>query len=226
MAGARAAARRCLRAEPRTHAHLLGQGFCRNARGRHVRLLIVLVQELAPTMSRWAELVAPLCRERCKARRAPSQRVASASTAPVGLTGRLSIVPASRYAGGRSRCLLRRRRFDRCRSRRSRPMPAATAALANDPQTRLLRPLLRPIRWKRNGGQRRPQFQAGSPAKIAAMRAAGHDPTATPAAQQRRVRTQPPTNAKPWPRGVMMDLSMAWIFGAIFCRSCSACRCA
>jgi hypothetical protein len=31
-----------------------------------------------------------------------------------------------------------------------------------------------------------PTFQAGGPAKIAAMRVAGHDPTATPAAQRRR----------------------------------------
>ncbi len=42
------------------------------------------------------------------------------------------------------------------------------------------------------GAQRRavtPAFQAGGPAKIAAMRAAGHDPTTTPEAQRRRAGT-------------------------------------
>jgi hypothetical protein len=34
-----------------------------------------------------------------------------------------------------------------------------------------------------------PAFQAGGPAKIAAMRAAGHDPTTTPEAQRRRAST-------------------------------------
>jgi hypothetical protein len=147
------------------------------------RIASSLAQELAPTMAQWARLMAPYAEGigRHVARLARNGLGVAAPIGPKSLPERARVkvrvkpiaAPATPkalrsvpIAAARNACrscgakLAVRKRFycDRCLpDRREEALRAAI-----------------------------PSFKAAGPAKIAAMRAAGHDPTTTPKAQRRR----------------------------------------
>jgi hypothetical protein len=149
------------------------------------RLASSLAQELAPTMATWAKLVAPYAE-------AVARHVAGLAKSGLGMEA-----PTRTAAGDRARVKVRVRPIAAPVAPKAvRSVPIATAANACRTcgakltiRKRLFCDQCLPDR--REEAQRAviPGFRAAGPAKIAAMRAAGNDPTTTREAQRRRAAT-------------------------------------
>jgi len=149
------------------------------------RLASPLAQELAPTMATWAKLVAPYAE-------AVARHVARLAKSGLGMEA-----PIRTAAGDRARVKVRVRPIAVPATPKAvRSVPIATAAnvcrscgAKLSIRKRLFCDQCLPDR--REEAQRAviSGFRAAGPAKIAAMRAAGHYPTTTPEAQRRRANT-------------------------------------
>jgi hypothetical protein len=129
------------------------------------RLGSPLAQELARTMAIWAKLVAPYA------------EAVARHVARLAKSGRGMAAPIRTAAGDRARVKVRVRPIAApIVPKAVRSVPIATAANAC------------PI-GARKRSFRRSRLSDRRPAKIAAMRAAGHDPTTTREAQRRRAAT-------------------------------------
>jgi|HubBroStandDraft_2_1064218.scaffolds.fasta_scaffold02902_7 CRISPR-associated endonuclease Cas1 len=149
------------------------------------RLASPLAQELAPTMATWAKLVAPYAE-------AVARHVAGLAKSGLGMEA-----PIRTAAGDRARVKVRLRPIVAPVTPKAvRSVPIATAANAcrNCGAKLTIRKRLfcdQCLLDRREEAQRTvtPGFRAAGPAKIAAMRAAGHDPTTSREAQRRRAAT-------------------------------------
>src|SRR5580692_5535360 len=147
------------------------------------RLASPLAQELAPTMATWAKLVAPYAEK-------VARQVAALAKNGLGIAAPIGPKPSL----DRARVKVRLRPIAAPIAPKAvRSVPIATAANAcrscGAKLTIRKRVYCNRCLPDQMEAQRRavtPAFQAGGPAKIAAMRAAGHDPTTTREAQQRR----------------------------------------
>jgi hypothetical protein len=149
------------------------------------RLASSLAQELAPTMATWAKLVAPYAE-------AVARHVARLAKSGLGMEA-----PIRTAAADRARVKVRVRPIAAPTTPKAvRSVPIATAANACcscgaklTVRKRLFCDQCLPDR--REEAQRAviAGFRAAGPAKIAAMRATGHDPTTTREAQRRRAST-------------------------------------
>ena len=150
------------------------------------RLASPLTQELAPTMAHWAKLVAPYAES-------VARHVARLAKNGLGIAAPIGPKPTI----DRARVKVRVRPIVAPLAPKAvRSVPIATAANACRScgakltiRKRLFCDQCLPDR--REEAQRAviPGFRAAGPAKIAAMRAAGHDPTTTRDAQRRRADT-------------------------------------
>jgi len=162
-----------------------GRDFAETREGA-CRLALSLAQELAPTMATWAKLVAPYAE-------AVARHVARLAKSGLGVAAPIGPKPSA----DRARVSVRLRPIAApVAPRAARSVPIATAANACRScgaklavRKRLFCDQCLPDR--RDEAQRAaiPAFRAAGPAKIATMRAAGHNPTATPEAQRRRADT-------------------------------------
>jgi CRISPR-associated endonuclease Cas1 len=149
------------------------------------RLGSSLAQELAPTMAHWAKLVAPYAES-------VARHVGRLAKSGLGME-----TPIRRVAGDRARVKVRVRPIAAPIAPKAlRSVPIATAANACRScgakltvRKRVYCDQCLPDQMEAQRRAMTPAFQAGGPAKIAAMRAAGHDPTTTPEAQRRRAST-------------------------------------
>ena len=149
------------------------------------RLASPLAQELAPTMATWAKLVAPYAE-------AVARRVAHLAKSGLGMEA-----PSRTAAGDRARVKVRVRPIAvPAMPKAVRSVPIATAANACRNcgakltiRKRLFCDQCLPDRREEAQLSTVASFRSAGPAKIAAMRAAGHDPTTTPEAQRRRAST-------------------------------------
>jgi CRISPR-associated endonuclease Cas1 len=149
------------------------------------RLASPLAQELAPSMATWAKLVAPYAE-------AVARHVARLAKSGLGMEA-----PIRAAASNRARVKVRVRPIEvPVAPKAVRSVPIATAANACRScgakltiRKRVYCDLCFPEQMEAQRRALTPAFRAGGPAKIAAMRAAGHDPTTTPAAQRRRANT-------------------------------------
>ena len=150
------------------------------------RLAAPLAQELAPTMATWAKLVAPYAE-------AVARHVARLAKSGLGLAAPIGPKPSA----DRARVSVRLRPIAAAvapKAARSLPIATAANACRSCGAKLAIRKRLfcdRCLPDRREEAQRVviPAFRAAGPAKIASMRAAGHDPTATPEAQRRRAAT-------------------------------------
>jgi CRISPR-associated endonuclease Cas1 len=148
------------------------------------RLSSSLTQELAPTMAQWAKLVAPYAEN-------VARYVARLAKSGLGIAAPIGPKPST----DRARVKVRVRPIAVPVVPKSvRSVPIATARNACRScgakltiRKRLFCDQCLPDRREDALGGVIPGFRAAGPAKIAAMRAAGHDPTTTPEAQRRRV---------------------------------------
>lgn len=150
------------------------------------RLASSLTQELAPTMATWAKLVAPYAE-------AVARHVARLAKSGLGMTVPIGPKPDLE----RARVSVRLRPItapSMPKASRSVPMSAVSnacrscgAKLAARKRVYCDQCLPAELDATRKAGI--PRFKAAGPAKIAAMRAAGYDPTTTPEAQRRRATT-------------------------------------
>jgi len=162
-----------------------GRDFAETREGA-CRLASSLAQELAPTMATWAKLVAPYAE-------AVARHVARLAKSGLGVTAPIGPKPSL----DRARVSVRVRPIAApVAPKAARSVPIATAANAcrSCGAKLVLRKRLfcdQCLPDRRDEAQRAvtPAFQAAGPAKIATMRAAGHDPTATPEARRRRAAT-------------------------------------
>jgi CRISPR-associated protein Cas1 len=146
------------------------------------RLASPLAQELAPTMATWAKLVAPYAE-------AVARHVARLAKSGLGMEA-----PIRTAAGDRARVKVRVRPIAAPAAPKAvRSVPIATTANACRScgakltiRKRVYCDRCFPDQMEAQRQAVTPAFQAGGPAKLAAMRAAGHDPTSTPEAQRRR----------------------------------------
>ena len=150
------------------------------------RLASSLAQELAPTMATWAKLVAPYAEDLAR-------RVARLAKSGLGMT--VPIGPRPALERGRVSVRLRPIAAPTA-PKLSRSVPIAMAANACrscgaklEVRKRLFCDQCLPDRREEALRAAIPSFKAAGPAKIAAMRVAGHDPTTTPEAQRRRAAT-------------------------------------
>jgi hypothetical protein len=149
------------------------------------RLASPLAQELAPTMATWAKLVAPYAE-------AVARHVARLAKSGLGMEA-----PIRTAAGDRARVKVRVRPIVAPIAPKAvRSVPIATAANACRScgaklaiRKRVYCDRCFPDQMEAQRRAVAPTFQAAGPAKVAAMRAAGHDPTTTPEAQRRRAST-------------------------------------
>jgi CRISPR associated protein Cas1 len=149
------------------------------------RLASPLAQELAPTMATWAKLVAPYAE-------AVARHVAHLAKSALGMEA-----PIRTATGDRARVKVRVRPIAAPAVPKAvRSVPIATAANACRScgakltvRKRVYCDRCFPDQMEAQRRAMTPAFRAGGPAKIAAMRAAGHDPTTTPEAQRRRAST-------------------------------------
>ncbi len=149
------------------------------------RLASPLAQELAPTMAMWAKLVAPYAE-------AVARHVAHLAKSGLGMEA-----PIRAAAVDRARVKVRVRPIAvpvAPKAVRSVPIATAANACRNCGAKLAVRKRVYCDRCfpDQMEAQRRtvtPTFQAGGPAKLATMRAAGYDPTTTPEAQRRRAST-------------------------------------
>jgi CRISPR-associated endonuclease Cas1 len=149
------------------------------------RLAAPLAQELAPTMATWAKLVAPYAE-------AVARHVARLAKSGLGMEP-----PIRAAAGDRARVKVRVRPIAAPAVPKAvRSVPIATAANACRScgakvtiRKRVYCDRCFPDQMEAQRRAVTPAFRAGGPAKIAAMRAAGHDPTSTPEAKRRRAST-------------------------------------
>src|SRR5580692_992251 len=149
------------------------------------RLASPLAQELAPTMATWAKLVAPYAEK-------VARQVAGLAKSGLGMEA-----PIRTAAGDRARVKVRVRPIAAPVAPKAvRSVPIATAANAcrSCGAKLTIRKRLfcdQCLLDRREEAQRAviPGFRAAGPAKIAAMRAAGHDPTTSREAQRRRAAT-------------------------------------
>jgi len=149
------------------------------------RLASPLAQELAPTMVTWAKLVAPYAE-------AVSRHVARLARSGLGMEA-----PIRAAAGERARVKVRVRPIAAPAAPKAvRSVPIATAANACRScgaklaiRKRLFCDQCLPDRREEAQLSTAASFRSAGPAKIAAMRAAGHDPTIAPEAQRRRAAT-------------------------------------
>lgn len=147
------------------------------------RLASSLAQELAPTMPTWAKLVAPYAEM-------VARHVARLAKSGLGMTAPLGPKPSL----DRARISVRVRPIAApTMPKASRSVPIATASNACRScgarlaiRKRLFCDQCLPDRREEALRAAIPGFKAAGPAKIAAMRATGHDPTTTPEAQRRR----------------------------------------
>jgi hypothetical protein len=147
------------------------------------RLASSLAHELAPTMATWAKLVAPYAE-------AVARHVARLAKSGLGVTAPIGPKPSA----DRVRVSVRLRPIAApVAPRAARSVPIATAANACHScgaklaiRKRLFCDQCLPDRREEALLTVTPAFRAAGPAKIASMRAAGHDPTATPDARRRR----------------------------------------
>jgi hypothetical protein len=147
------------------------------------RLASPLAQELAPTMGQWAKLVAPYAEN-------VARHVACLAKSGLGIAAPIGPKPSIDRAHVKVRV---RPIAAPIAPKAVRSMPIATAANACRScgakltiRKRLFCDQCLPDRREETQLAVIPGFRAAGPAKIAAMRAAGHDPTTTPEAQQRR----------------------------------------
>lgn len=149
------------------------------------RLASPLAQELAPTMATWAKLVAPYAE-------AVARHVARLAKSGLGMDA-----PIRTAASDRTRVKVRVRPIAAPAVPKAvRSVPIATAANACRScgakltvRKRLFCDQCLPDRREEAQLSTVASFRSAGPAKIAAMRAAGHDPTTTPEAQRRRAST-------------------------------------
>jgi CRISPR-associated endonuclease Cas1 len=149
------------------------------------RLASPLAQELAPTMATWAKLVAPYAE-------AVARHVARLAKSGLGMEA-----PIRTAAGDRAQVKVRVRPIAAPAAPKAvRSVPIATAANACRScgakltiRKRVYCDRCFPDQMEAQRRAMTPAFQAGGPAKIAAMRTAGHNPTTTPEAQRRRAST-------------------------------------
>lgn len=150
------------------------------------RLASPLTQELAPTMAHWAKLVAPYAES-------VARHVARLAKSGLGIAAPIGPKPTV----DRARVKVRVRPIAvPVVPKAVRSIPIAMAANACRScgakltiRKRLFCDECLPDRREEALGAVIPGFKAAGPAKIAAMRAAGHDPTTTPEAQRRRAAT-------------------------------------
>jgi len=149
------------------------------------RLASPLAQELAPTMATWAKLVAPYAE-------ALARHVARLAKSGLGMEA-----PIRSAATDRARVKVRVRPIAVPVAPKAVPsVPIATVANACRScgvkltiRKRLFCDQCLPDRREEALRSTAAGFRSAGPAKIAAMRAAGHDPTTTPEAQRRRATT-------------------------------------
>jgi CRISPR-associated endonuclease Cas1 len=149
------------------------------------RLASPLAQELAPTMATWAKLVAPYAE-------AVARHVARLAKSGLGMAA-----PIRTATDDRARIKVRVRPIGfpvAPKAVRSVPIASAANACRSCGAKLTIRKRLfcdQCLPDRREEAQRAviPGFRAAGPAKIAAMRAAGHDPTTTREAQRRRAAT-------------------------------------
>ena len=151
------------------------------------RLASSLAQELAPTMATWANLVMPHAE-------AIARQVARLAKSGVGMAA--PIGPKPGIARSRVKVRLRPIAAPGVTPTALRSVPIATASNACrhcaaklTVRKRLFCDQCLPDRRQEAQRQAIPRFKAAGPAKIAAMRAAGYDPTTTREAQRRRAAT-------------------------------------
>jgi CRISPR-associated endonuclease Cas1 len=150
------------------------------------RLASSLAQELAPTMGTWAKLVAPYAEN-------VARHVARLAKGGLGIAAPIGPKPSI----DRARVKVRVRPIAAPTAPRAvRSVPIATAANACrgcgaklTVRKRLFCDQCLPDRREEAQLSTVTSFRSAGPAKIAAMRAAGHDPTTTPEAQRRRAAT-------------------------------------
>jgi CRISPR-associated endonuclease Cas1 len=150
------------------------------------RLVSSLAQELAPTMAQWAKLVAPyaegMARHVARLAKhglgvaAPSGPIPSHNRALISLRVKPIAAPVTPKALRSVPVSMARNACRSCGAKVAVPK-------------RLFCDQCLPDRRREIQGSTARSFQAAGPAKIAAMRAAGHDPTQTPAVRHRRAAT-------------------------------------
>jgi CRISPR-associated endonuclease Cas1 len=147
------------------------------------RLSSSLAQELSPAMATWAKLVVPYAEN-------VARQVGRLAKSGLGIASPIGPKPSA----DRARVKVRLRPIAAPNAPKAvRSVPIAMAANACRScgakltiRKRVYCDRCLPDQMEVQRRAVTPAFQAGGPAKIAAMRAAGHDPTTTPAAQQRR----------------------------------------
>jgi CRISPR-associated endonuclease Cas1 len=150
------------------------------------RLASSLAHELAPTMAQWAKLVAPYVE-------GVARHVARLAKSGLGMTVPIGPAPAL----DRSRIKVRVRPIAAPvapQALRSVPISTASNACRNCGAKVAIRKRVFcdgcfPEQMAAQRRSAASAFRAAGPAKIAAMRAAGHDPTATPEARRRHAIT-------------------------------------
>ena len=147
------------------------------------RLSSSLAQELSPTMVTWAKLVAPYAEN-------VARQIGHLAKSGLGIAAPIG----PKASVDRARVKVRRRPIAAPTPPKAvRSVPIATAPNACRScgakltiRKRVYCDQCLPDQMEAQRRAMTPAFQAGGPAKIAAMRATGHDPTTTPEAQQRR----------------------------------------
>jgi hypothetical protein len=150
------------------------------------RLSSSLAQELAPTMYQWAKLVAPYAE-------AVARHVARLAKSGLGMVAPIGPKPAA----DRARVAVRVKPIAApAAPRAAQSVPIGTASNACRScgakltvRKRLFCDQCLPDRREEALRATAPTFRAAGPAKIARLRASGHDPTATPEARRRRAAT-------------------------------------
>jgi CRISPR-associated endonuclease Cas1 len=150
------------------------------------RLASSLAQDLAPTMAMWAKLVAPHAE-------AVARHVARLAKSGLGMLAPIGPKPTA----DRARVAVRVKPIAAPAGPKAvRSVPIGTAPNACRScgakltiRKRLFCDQCLPDRREEAVRATAASFRAAGPAKIASMRAAGHDPTATPEAQRRRAAT-------------------------------------
>jgi|SRR5580700_123081 CRISPR-associated endonuclease Cas1 len=162
-----------------------GRDFAETREGA-CRLASSFAQELASTMATWAKLVAPYAE-------AVARHVARLAKSGLGVAAPIGPKPAAE----RARVSVRLRPIAApVVPKAARSVPIATARNACRGcgaklavRKRLFCDQCLPDRRDEAQRETNPAFRAAGPAKIASMRAAGHDPTSTPEARRRRAST-------------------------------------
>jgi hypothetical protein len=150
------------------------------------RLSLGLAHDLAQTMARWAKLVAPYAE-------GVGRHVARFAKVGAGVTAPMGPMPSA----DRVRIKVRAAAIPPVAPPSAvRSLPASVASNACrgcgakvTVRKRVYCDACLPTQMAAQQSMVEPTFVAAGPAKLAAMRAAGHDPTATPEAQKRRAKS-------------------------------------